>query len=95
MPDRDGLAARLIATFSDRLAGVGPTPGAVAGLAALQTQERQAATVLARCDAAFSAGRSSVAAPYEAAFTLEHGAALRGIGAEIRAVEAALPTMPP
>jgi hypothetical protein len=84
-----------MAGISGRLAGLGRTPAAVAGLAALQAEERRAATVLARCETAFSAGRSVVAAPYEAAFTLEHGDALRRIGAEVRAAEAALPTAPP
>jgi hypothetical protein len=92
---RGELPARVMAGISGRLAGLGRTPAAVAGLAALQAEERRAATVLARCETAFSAGRSVVAAPYEAAFTLEHGDALRRIGAEVRAAEAALPTAPP
>ena len=93
--ERAGLPARVMASISDRLAGLGRTPGAIAALAVLQAEERRAAAVLARCEAAFSAGRSVVAAPYEAAFTLEHGDALRRIGAEIRVAEAALPTVPP
>lgn len=93
--ERAELPARLMVTISDRLAALGRSPAAVAGLAAIQTEERRTATVLARCEDAFSAGRSLVAAPHEAAFTLEHGDALREIGAEIRAQEAALPTLPP
>jgi hypothetical protein len=83
-----------MAGISDRLAGLIQTPAAVAGLAALQAEERRAATVLARCEEAFSAGRSLVAAPFEASFTREHGDELRRVGAEIRAAEAALPTAP-
>lgn len=93
--ERSEVPARVMAGISNRLAALPQTPGAVAALAALQADERRAATVLARCEAAFSAGRSIVAAPYEASFTLEHGDALRRIGAEIRAAESALPTLPP
>lgn len=93
--ERSEVPARLMAGISDRLAALGQTPAAVAGLAALQAEERRAAAVLARCEEAFSAARSVIAAPYEAAFTLEHGDELRRVGAEIRAEEAALPTLAP
>jgi hypothetical protein len=92
--ERSEVPARLMAGISDRLAGLIQTPAAVARLAALQAEERRAATVLARCEEAFSAGRSLVAAPFEASFTREHGDELRRVGAEIRAAEAALPTAP-
>ena len=93
--ERSAVPARLMARISDRLATLPRTPAAVPALAALQAEERRAATFLARCEEAFFAGRSSVAAPFEASFTLDRGDELRRLGAEIRAAEAALPTLPP
>ena len=93
--ERSEVPARVMTGISDRLAALPQAPTAIGGLAALQAEERRAATVLARCEEAFSGGRSVVAAPYEASFTLQHGDELRRIGAEIRAEEAALPTLPP
>lgn len=93
--DRQDLPGRLMASISDRLATLSRTPAALAGLAALQADERRSAVVLARCEEAFAAGRSVVAAPYEAAFTAAQDDPLRRIGAAIRAEEAALPTLPP
>lgn len=67
----------------------------MAGLIALQVEERRVAMVLAGCDAAYEQARAEAAAPIEAAFVSEHRAALAAIGAGIRAAEAALPTLPP
>jgi hypothetical protein len=67
----------------------------MAGLMALQVEERRVAMVLAGCDAAYEHARAEAAAPIEAAFVSEHRAALAAIGAGIRAAEAALPTLPP
>lgn len=93
--EREGVVAQVTARISDRLAALPQSPAAIAVLAALQADERHAAAILAGCEEAFSAARSVVASPYEAAFTVEHGDALRRVGAEIRAAEAALPTLPP
>ena len=93
--DQRRLPTALMASVSDRLGALATTPVAIAGLAAIQAQERRVATVLAGCDAAFSDARTTVAAPYEAAFVAEHREALGRTGAAIREAEAALPTMPP
>ena len=93
--ERSEVAARVMAGISDRLAALPHAPTAIGALGALQAEERRQAAVLARCEQAFAAGRSVVAAAYEASFTLEHGEELRRIGAEIRAEEAALPGLPP
>lgn len=93
--ERSEVPQRVMAAIADRLAALPQAPTAIGGPAALQADERRAATVLARCEEAFSGGRSVVAAPYEASFTLEHGDELRRIGAEVRAEEAALPSLPP
>jgi hypothetical protein len=67
----------------------------MAGLFALQTDERRVAAILAGCEAAFARIREPVAAPFEAAFVAHHRDALASVGAAIRDAEAALPTLPP
>jgi hypothetical protein len=93
--DRRRLPAALMTRVSDRLAALGSTTTAVAGLAALQAEERLVAATLAGCETAFSAGRTAVAAPHEAAFVADHEQALDAIGVAIRDAEASLPTLPP
>ena len=53
------------------------------------------AMLLARCEMAYVDARAAAARGYEAAFVRAYGPALRSIGAEIRAAEAALPTLRP
>lgn len=93
--DRAHLAGVLMARVSERMDALGSTPRAVVNLAGIQAEERHAATLLARCDAEFSADRAEVAAPHEAAFVDQHRGVLDRIGATIRDAEAALPTLPP
>jgi len=93
--DRRSLPGALLERFAARVGSVGSGPSSVAGLAALQADERRVATVLAECELVYTTDRSAAAAPYEAAFVAEHRASLEGIGSAIRAAEAALPTLPP
>jgi hypothetical protein len=92
--DRRSLPGALLERYDAqvrRLTGL----HSIAGLAALQADERRVATVLAECEIAFGAARASAAARHEAAFVAEHSAVLASIGAAIRAAEAGLPTIPP
>ncbi len=92
--DRRSLPGALLGRFDARvrnLAGM----RSVAGLAAVQADERRVATVVAECELAYASARAAAAAPHEAAFVAQHGEALMTIGAAIRAAEAALPTLPP
>jgi hypothetical protein len=90
--DRRSLAGALLGRYDARvrrLAGL----SSIAGLAALQADERRVATVVAECELAYAAARAAVAASHEAKFVAEHRAALTTIGAAIRAAEAALPNL--
>jgi hypothetical protein len=92
--DRRSLPGALLERFDAqvrRLTGL----RSIAGMAALQADERRVATVVAECELAFVAARASATARHEAAFVTEHRAALVSIGAAIRAAEAGLPTLPP
>ena len=92
--DRRSLPGALLERYDAqvrRLAGL----HSIAGLAALQADERRVATVVADCEVAFGAARVSAAARHEAAFVAGHRDALASIGAAIRAAEAGLPTLPP
>jgi hypothetical protein len=93
--DRVMLAGSLIERASARLAGLGRGPASIAGLAALQADERRRASVLARCEQAFMSERSRFAEAHEAAFVTVHRATLERVGAAIRDAEAAFPTLPP
>jgi len=93
--DRRSLPGALLERFAARVGSVGSGPSSVAGLAALQADERRVAIVLAECELAYTTERSAAAASYEAAFVAEHRTALEGIGSAIRAAEGALPTLPP
>lgn len=93
--DRRSLPGALLERYTARVRSVVPGPSSVAGLAALQADERRVASAVAECELAYAAGRSAAAAPHEAAFVAEHRQALEGIGSTIRAAEAALPTLPP
>jgi hypothetical protein len=93
--DRRVLPGALVERFAARVRSVVPGPSSVAGLAALQADERRVATAVAECELAYARGRTAAAASHEAAFVAEHRQALEGIGAAIRAAEAALPTLPP
>ena len=94
-PDRRTLTQRLIERFSAQVERLGQTPRSMAGLLAVQADERRVASTLARCEGAFADARSVVAAPFEAAFVAEHREELIQTGAAIRHAEAALPTIPP
>jgi hypothetical protein len=92
--DRRSLPDALLERYDaqvGRLAGL----DSIAGLAALQADERRVATVVAECELAFAAARASAAARHEAAFIAEHSAALASIRRAIDAAEADLPTLPP
>jgi hypothetical protein len=92
--DRRSLPGALLERYDAqvrRLAGL----RSIAGLVALQADERRVATVMAACEVAFGAARASAAGPHEAAFVAEHSVALASIGAAIRDAEAGLPTLPP
>jgi hypothetical protein len=95
VPERPAFAQRLIARFDARVQGLGSTPASMAGLFALQTDERRVAAILAGCEAAFARIREQVAAPFEAAFVAHHRDGLASVGAAIRDAEAALPTLQP
>jgi hypothetical protein len=92
--DRRSLPGALLERYDARVSGLSGVRS-IAGLAALQADERRVATVVAECERAFAAARASAAARHEADFVAEHGTALSSIGAAIRAGEAALPTLPP
>ncbi len=94
-PDRATLVPGLMGAFVARLEQLGPGAPPMAGLLALQAEERRVAVTVARCDVAFADARAAVAATYERAFIAEHGDDLRRIGAAIRDAEADLPTLPP
>jgi hypothetical protein len=90
-PDRATLGPRLVEHYAARVAaGVRGI-----GLVLLQAEERTVASAVARCDLAFSEARTRAGTPYEARFVRRHGPRLRAIGAAIRDLEAALPTIPP
>lgn len=90
-PDRATLGPRLIERYAAVVAaGVRGT-----GLVLVQAEERTVATAVARCDLAFIDARTRAGTPYEARFVRRHGPRLRAIGAAIRDLEAALPTIPP
>jgi len=93
--DRRSLPGALLTHFVARVTALGPGGRYVADLEALQGEERRVATVVAGCEVAYAAARATVASAYEAAFVADHREALAGIGAAIRAGEAALPTLPP
>jgi hypothetical protein len=93
--DRRTLPAALLEHFLQRSAAVGRGTRAVAGLAAVQADERRVATVVARCELAYASDRGAAAAPHERAFVEAHRAELTAIGDAIRAAESALPTLPP
>jgi hypothetical protein len=93
--DRATLGPRLIQSFVTRLERLDPTAPPMAGLVALQAEERRVAGTLARCEAAFADARAAVAASYETAFVGEHREEIERIAAAIRDAEAALPTAPP
>ena len=95
VPERRSFAERLIARFDAQVQGLGATPASMAGLLALQTDERRVAATVASCEAAFARAREEVAAPFEAAFVAQHRDGLASVGAAIRDAEAALPTLPP
>ncbi len=95
VPERPAFAQRLIARFDAQVQGLGTTPASMAGLFALQTDERRVAAILAGCEAAFARIREQVAAPFEAGFVAHHRDGLASVGAAIRDAEAALPTLPP
>ena len=88
--EHEGLGARLAAQFAASVAGH-PRPSA---LATLQAEERRIATAVARCEMEYITVRAIVARPHEAELVGRLGDRLRRIGAEIRAAEAALPTLP-
>jgi hypothetical protein len=88
---RRTLPTELRDRFARRLAALARIPG----LVALQVEERRVAAALARCDIEYDAARALAAAPFEAAYVAERRAALEAISAEIRAGEAALPSLPP
>jgi hypothetical protein len=92
--DRRSLPGALLDRFDARIRRLAG-PRAVAGLAAVQADERRVATVVAACEVTYAAERATAAAPHEAAFVTEHRAELTTIAAAIRAAEAALPTLPP
>ena len=94
-PDRATLVPGLVQGFAARLEQLGPRAPSMAGLLALQAEERRVAVTLASCEAAFADARATVAATYESAFVAEHRDELGRIGAAIRAAGAALPTLPP
>jgi hypothetical protein len=93
--DRRSLPGALIERFGAQVGSIGPGPSSLVGLAALQANERRAATAVAECELAYAADRARAAAPHEAAFVAVHREALEGIGSAIRAAEAALPPLPP
>lgn len=93
--DRDRLPDALIAAFAGRLRALRPSSTGPPTLGALQAFERRTAVRIARCEAAFAAGRAVVAAAHESRFVREHTAALAAIGRSIRDAEAALPDEPP
>jgi hypothetical protein len=90
--DRRSLPGALIQRFAARAADV--EPGSPP-LRDIQEEERRVAGVLARCEESYTNARTRIAARHEAAFVATHEAALRAVGAAIRAAEAALPTLPP
>lgn len=63
-------------------------------LAAVQREERQVATTVARCDQPYAADRARVRARWEAPFVERHRVTLEAIGARIRRVESAYPSLP-
>jgi hypothetical protein len=86
------LPAGLIERIATRAAAVASgTPE----LRDLQAEERHVAGVLARCELRYTAVRETVARRYEAPFVARNSSTLAGIGAAIRAAEAALPTLSP
>ncbi len=91
--DRRSLAGALLGRYDTGLRNLAGLRS-IAGLAALQADERRVATVVAECELAYAAARAAAAAPHEATFAVEHHGALTTIGAAIRAAEAALPTLP-
>ena len=93
--DRRSLSGALLERYMRRSSMIESGTLAVAGLAALQAEERRVATVVAACEVVFAVDRAVAAAPHEAAFVAAHRDELRSIGAAIRAAEAALPTLPP
>jgi hypothetical protein len=93
--DRRSLPGALLERFARSAGALAPNPGWVAGLAALQADERRVATVVARCEEAYTIDRAGVIARHEAEFVGEHLATLDRVGSAIRAAEAALPTLPP
>ncbi len=93
--DRRSLPGALLERYARRSSTIDLGALAVAGLAALQTDERRVATAVAACEVAFAVDRAAAAAPHEAAFVAAHRAELRSTGAAIRAAQAALPTLPP
>lgn len=92
--DRRSLPGALLDRYDARLRSLSGLRS-IAGLAALQADERQVATVVAECEVAFASARAISAARHEAAFVAEHRAALAAVGAAIRAAEAGLPTLGP
>jgi hypothetical protein len=92
---RPTFAARLIERFGRRMVALGSGVRSIPGRAALQADERRVAAIVARCDVAYDARRTAVAASHEAVFVAANRPALERIGAAIRAAEAALPTLPP
>jgi hypothetical protein len=93
--ERPTLGPALVQRFVASMEQLGAAARSVAGLAALQAEERRVAAALARCEAAFSEARADIARSFEKAFVTEHRAELERIGAAIRDAEAALPTLPP
>jgi hypothetical protein len=90
--DRRSLPSALLQRFA---AMVGDVEPGSPRLGAIQEDERRVAGVLARCEAMYADTRTLIAARHETAFVATHEAALRAVGAAIRAAEAALPTLPP
>jgi hypothetical protein len=66
-----------------------------ADLASAQRDERRTAGVVARCEVAFAAARSRIAARYEGPFVARHREQLEAIASAIRSTEAAWPSAPP
>lgn len=89
--DRGALPAWILDWFGTRLPAV---MGSARALADLQHLERRTATAVARCELRFAHDRTIVARPHETAFVDRYGRVLAGIGAAIRAAEAAYPPAP-
>jgi hypothetical protein len=92
--DRRSLPGALLGRFDARVRNLAGARS-IAGLAAVQADERRVATVVAECELAYASARAGAAAVHEAAFVAKHGEALTTIGAALRAAEAALPTLAP